>query len=277
MDNSSSLDPKEAKILVVDDDIAVRLAISRALQRVGYQVSDAESGEQALELMEDQTFDVVLTDIRMSGLTGVDLLAKIKEKSPDAIVILMTAFASLGSAVDSLRLGAHDYLLKPLSNQDIRQSVARGLERAYNLRRRRTLLDTIRSNIQELTDKEQQPAPRPAPVSNSLAASAPVMTIGPLTIIPGHYRIQVGEKSINLTPTEFDLLLYLAAHRGRIVPCAELVREVRGYTVEESEAREVIRPHISNLRGKLSQAGKEADLIDNVRGVGYRLSEPNSN
>jgi DNA-binding response OmpR family regulator len=102
----------------------------------------------------------------------------------------------------------------------------------------------------------------------------PTICSGPLTIFPGRYQIQVGDKSLNLTPTEFDLLLYLAAHRGRVVPCYELVREVRGYTVDESEAREVIRPHISNLRRKLEKAGQDPDLIVNVRGIGYRLSEP---
>ena len=72
---------------------------------------------------------------------------------------------------------------------------------------------------------------------------------------------------------EFDLLLYLAAHRGRIVSCHELVREVRGYAVAESEARGVIRPHVSNLRGKLKGMGVDADLLVNARGIGYRLSE----
>ena len=100
-----------------------------------------------------------------------------------------------------------------------------------------------------------------------------VMTLGPLTIYPGRYQISVEDQPIDLTPTEFDLLLYLAAHRGRVVSCHELVREVRGYTVDEAEAREVIRPHVSNLRRKLKQAGQDADLIVNVRGIGYRLSE----
>jgi DNA-binding response OmpR family regulator len=99
------------------------------------------------------------------------------------------------------------------------------------------------------------------------------MHLGPLTIYPGRYQISVQDRPIDLTPTEFDLLLYLAAHRGRVVSCHELVREVRGYAVDESEAREVIRPHVSNLRRKLKQAGDDADLIVNVRGIGYRLSE----
>jgi|SRR5581483_5960808 two-component system alkaline phosphatase synthesis response regulator PhoP len=270
--------PESAHILVVDDEGAIRYSISKTLQRVGYQVSAAASGEEALDMLAEQNFDVVLTDIRMPGLTGVELLARIKEKAPDAIVILMTGYASLGTAVESLRLGAHDYLIKPSSSQDIRQSVARGLERARNLQRRRLLLDAIQSNVKELTGNDLEHIPRADTLTSRSSApiQAPVttMTLGPLTIFPGRYQIQVGDKSLNLTPTEFDLLLYLAAHRGRVVPCYELVREVRGYTVDEAEAREVIRPHISNLRRKLEKAGQDPDLIVNVRGIGYRLSEP---
>ncbi|HLY27490.1 MAG TPA: response regulator transcription factor [Aggregatilineales bacterium] len=270
-------DPELSHILVVDDEGAIRYSIGKALQRVGYHVTEAASGEEALQLMADQDFEVVLTDIRMPGLSGVDLLAKIKEKAPDSIVILMTGYASLGTAVESLRMGAHDYLIKPSSNQDIRQSVARGLERARNLHRRRLLLDAIQHNVRELTTGLDGNAPGKA---NGIQSPGPVqapvtaMTLGPLTIYPGRYLIQVGDTQLGLTPTEFDMLLYLAAHRGRVVPCYELVREVRGYTVEESEAREVIRPHISNLRRKLEQAGQDPDLIVNVRGIGYRLAEP---
>ncbi|MCE7948353.1 MAG: DNA-binding response regulator [Chloroflexi bacterium CFX4] len=280
METRESVDPKEAHILVVDDEGAIRYSISKTLQRVGYQVSSAASGEEALAMLDETLFDVVLTDIRMPGLSGVELLAKIKERAPDAIVILMTAYASLGTAVEALRLGAHDYLIKPVTNQDIRQSVSRGLERAQNMRRRRALIEAIRNNVRELTEDihlNQQRASLPPPPSQPIQVPVTTMTIGPLTIFPGRYQIQVGENALNLTPTEFDLLLYLAAHRGRVVPCGELVREVRGYTAEESEAREVIRPHVSNLRRKLERGGQDPDLIVNVRGVGYRLSEPSTN
>lgn len=273
---------ENANVLVVDDEGAIRYSVSKTLQRVGYNVSEAASGEEALDIMKKQHCDVVLTDIRMPGLTGVELLRRIKEVAPDAIVILMTGYASLGTAVEALRLGAHDYLIKPSSSQDIRQSVARGVERARNLRRRRALLDAIRSNVSELTradvdvvraalgDLDAVPQKLAEPVEEPVTTN---MTLGPLTIYPGRYQIAVSDRPIDLTPTEFDLLLYLAAHRGRVVSCHELVREVRGYTVDETEAREVIRPHVSNLRRKLKQAGQDADLIVNVRGIGYRLSE----
>jgi DNA-binding response OmpR family regulator len=198
----------------------------------------------------------------------------------------MTAYPTLGTAVEALRLGAHDYLIKPSSSQDIKSSVARGVERARNLKRRRALLDAIKNSVFELSrggddlklldelgqainsDEDEVPMPIVTePVSDN------VMILGPLTIYTSRYQISVGDKPINLTPTEFDLLLYLAAHRGRVVSCHELVREVRGYAVDEAEAREVIRPHVSNLRRKLKEAGQDADVIVNVRGIGYRLSE----
>jgi two-component system, OmpR family, alkaline phosphatase synthesis response regulator PhoP len=271
-----------ANVLVVDDEGANRYSVSKTLQRVGYFVSEAASGEEALEVIKGQHFDVVLTDIRMPGLDGVELLRRIKEEAPDAIVILMTAYATLGTAVEALRLGAHDYLIKPSSNQDIRQSVSRGVERARNLKRRRSLLDAIRSDVFELTraDLEATTAVTadsasgtPRSSENITEPASTSMQLGPLTVYPGRYQIAVGDKDIDLTPTEFDLLLYLAAHRGRVVPCHELVREVRGYAVDEAEAREVIRPHVSNLRRKLKSAEQNADLIVNVRGIGYRLSE----
>jgi DNA-binding response OmpR family regulator len=279
------LNNETAHVLVVDDEGAIRYSVSKTLQRIGYEVDEASSGEEALEMMVKREYDVILTDIRMPGLTGVDLLKRIKDIGPDAIVILMTGYASLGTAVESLRLGAHDYLIKPSSSQDIRQSVSRGVERARNLRRRRALLDAIRSNVFELTradvealtavyeDEEQAPIEQRIDSMTGMESVNSNMTLGPLTIYPGRYQISVGDQPIDLTPTEFDLLLYLAAHRGRVVSCHELVREVRGYAVDEAEAREVIRPHVSNLRRKLKQTGQDADLIVNVRGIGYRLSE----
>lgn len=274
-----TINGEEAFILVVDDEGAIRYSISKTLQRVGYQVHTAASGEEALEMMQFQNYDVVLTDIRMPGLTGVELLAQIKKQAPDAVVILLTGYASLETAVESLRLGAHDYLVKPSSSQNIRQSVAEGIERARNMRHRRVLLQTIRNNVEELTGERLEEESSDSRASQTSAAGTPVvtpvttMTIGPLTIYPGRYQISVGDQPIDLTPTEFDLLLYLAAHRGRVVPCSELVREVRGYTLDEHEAREVIRPHVSNLRRKLKSSGQNPNIIVNVRGIGYRLSE----
>ena len=275
-----SVNEEQAYVLVVDDEGAIRYSITKTLQRVGYHVEAAASGEEALEMMKNQNYDVVLTDIRMPGLTGVELLRRIKEEAPDAVVILLTGYASLETAIESLRLGAHDYLVKPSSSQDIRNSVAQGVERARNLRNRRALLRSIRDNVEQLTgeqvelERPETPAAGKAAPAGSTPVVTPVttMTIGPLTIYPGRYQISVGDEPIDLTPTEFDLLLYLAAHRGRVVPCSAGARGARLW-LEEHEAREVIRPHVSNLRRKLKSSGQNPNIIVNVRGIGYRLAE----
>ncbi len=279
MTSTTSITQEAAYILVVDDEGANRYSVSKTLQKVGYMVSEAANGEEALDMIARQAFDVVLTDIRMPGIDGIELLRRIREQAPEVIVILMTAYATLGNAVEALRLGAHDYLIKPSSNADIRQSVARGVERARNLKRRRNLLDAIKSDVYELAvsdvtlQKTNDEKVKPTVDTLSEADMNASMQLGPMLLFPKRYQISIEEKQIDLTPTEFDLLLYLAAHRGRVVTCSELVREVRGYAVEEVEAREVIRPHVSNLRRKLKEVSTEADLIVNVRGIGYRLNE----
>lgn len=281
-----------AHILVVDDEGPNRYSISKNLQRVGYTVTEAASGPEALEYLTANEFDVVLTDIKMPGMDGVELLRHIKTESPEAVVILMTGYASLPSAVEALRLGAHDYFIKPGSMNDLRAAIARGVERSRNMRRRRMLLESIRSEVFELDQIDAvsvgpavgaMPTPG-APMGTTVTSGGyakrwdepevgSVMQLGPLTVYPGRYQISADDQQIDLTPTEFDLLLYLGAHSGRVVPCHELVREVRSYAVDETEAREVIRPHISNLRRKLKQAGQNPELIVNVRGVGYRLND----
>src|SRR5690606_37994007 len=198
---------ESANVLVVDDEGAIRYSVSKTLQRVGYNVAEAASGEEALEMLSRQSFDVVLTDIRMPpGLDGVELVRRIKETDSDTIVILMTGYPSLSTAVDALRLGAHDYLIKPSSSQDIRQSVANGVERARNLKRRRMLLDAIRNNVQELSRSDVDISPstngsdesrQRVPETASESTVNSVMTLGPLTIYPGRYQIAVGDRPID--------------------------------------------------------------------------------
>ena len=271
------------RLLLVDGDGVSRYTVSKALQRVGYMVCEAGSGQAALERFAQGDVDLVVSEIDLPGMSGIALLQAIKSRSQDSIVILMAESVSVETAVDALRFGARDLLVRPYSSEDIRHSVERGIATARSLRRRRRLLDTIERTVADLArevamdageidaaDNELARAPRGA----SAAAHRNVIELGPLSVLPGKYQIEAGGQSASLTPTEFDLLLYLAAHRGRVASCHELVREVRGYATDEEEAREVIRPHVSNLRRKLKALG-DIDLIVNVRGVGYRLAEIN--
>lgn len=268
------------RLLLVDDDGVNRYTVSKALQRVGYLVTEVDSGEAALERYDISDFDLVLSEIDLPGISGIEVLKGIKQQSPDAMVILMTEAAQLDMALQALRFGARDFLIKPCSSEDIQESVERGIENARSLTRRRRLLDTLERTVAELLREVSEIedtadfdfTPGGAAIRERMPPRGNTISLGPLSVLPGKYQIESADQSIGLTPTEFDLLLYLAAHRSRVVSCHELVREVRGYHAEEAEAREVIRPHVSNLRRKLRRLG-DIELIVNVRGIGYRLGE----
>lgn len=269
------------RLLLVDDDGVNRYTVSKALQRVGYMVAEVGGGAAALDRIASGDFDLILSEIDLQDMSGIALLQAIKNHSPDVIVILMAESVSVETAILSLRCGASDLLVKPFSSEDIRESVERGIEKARSLRRRRRLLNTIERTVSDLAREvaaaagasfEGSDETESVPRRSGIAPRGNVIGLGPLSVLPGKYQITAGERSVSLTPTEFDLLLYLAAHRSRVASCHELVREVRGYLTDETEAREVIRPHVSNLRRKLKGLG-DIDLIVNVRGVGYRLGD----
>jgi DNA-binding NtrC family response regulator len=133
---------KEAhKLLIVEDDAYLRDTLATFLTRAGYQVASAHDGREALDLVDKDLPDLVLTDIHMSGMGGLELLAEIKSRYPETVVIMMTAFSSIDTAVEAMRRGAEDYLSKPLQLADAQMSVERALERR-NLRARVALLET---------------------------------------------------------------------------------------------------------------------------------------
>ena len=270
------------QVLLVDHNGVNRYTVSKALQRVGYIVAEASFADQALDMLSQQHYDLILTEIHLPEIDGIEFLRRIKAQSPDAVVILITGDPSVETAVQALRGGAQDYLVKPCSSEDIRVAVDRGIARARLLMRRRRMIDAIERNVFELarevaesaaTADDKDLAPISQQARDQAASAANALVVGPLSLVPGRYQIADGAHSISLTPTEFDLLAYLAAHRNRVVSCQELVNEVRGYGTDETEAREVMRPHVSNLRRKLRQLGQYGKLVVNVRGIGYRLGE----
>jgi DNA-binding NtrC family response regulator len=111
------------RILLVDDQKSLRRSLSLMLQGAGFETDEAESGEQALSCLGSQTYSLVITDLRMEGMSGVDLLREIKRANPGLPVILITAYGSIDSAVDAMRLGAFDYLTKPFREQDILEKI----------------------------------------------------------------------------------------------------------------------------------------------------------
>jgi DNA-binding NtrC family response regulator len=129
------------KLLIVEDDAHLRETLTAFLSRVGYRVAAAHDGREAMEVLDKELPDLVLTDIHMSGMGGLELLGEVKARYPETIVIIMTAFSSIDTAVEAMRRGAEDYLSKPLQLADAQMSIERALERR-SLRSRVTQLET---------------------------------------------------------------------------------------------------------------------------------------
>src|SRR6185369_3195771 len=127
------------RILVVDDELSMREFLSILLEREGYDVSVAGSAEEALRMMESALFDLVLSDVNMPGLSGIELLARIKHMSPETAVLMLTAFSAAEQAVEAMKLGAYDYICKPFKNEEIKQLIKNALEK-QGLRRENILL-----------------------------------------------------------------------------------------------------------------------------------------
>ncbi len=145
------------RILVVDDEEGLRNIISQVLTDTGYDVTTASSGEAALEIFKNTPFPIVMTDVFMQQMTGIDLLHEIKALNPNTQVVIMTSNASLESAQAALRSGAYDYLTKPFEDLDAISSViSRAAEKVELIRQNETMVDRLKTNTHELEQLNKQ-------------------------------------------------------------------------------------------------------------------------
>jgi DNA-binding response OmpR family regulator len=252
----------KANILVVDDELAARQTLAEILRLEGYQVTMAENGKAAIELMEGDDYDLMLLDIKMPGMGGVDVLKKAVKISPECKVIILTAHGALDSAIEAVKQGAHDYLLKPASTNEILASVSRGVVERTDSDRRRWLIEQLESSLQQLKDVEGIEQSQ-QPISSVVALSSGVK------VDLDRREIWFEDVRVNLTPTEGKLMKVLIENRGRVLSHQELVLLVQGYKTSDWEAPEILRPLVSRLRRKLSAFPGGRDWILNVRGTGY--------
>src|SRR5216684_4324778 len=124
----------QSPILIVDDDKAFRVATMALLRDEGYNVRLAKSADEAQQVLETESFDLIVTDLVMEGRNGIDLLQHIKKKMPDATVIMVTGFGSIQTAVEAMQHGAYDYLLKPCNNEELLIKIRRALDERSRLK-----------------------------------------------------------------------------------------------------------------------------------------------
>lgn len=225
------------KIVVVDDDALLRRSLAFNLERAGYQVQTAANAEDALGLVRRDRPDLVLLDIGLPGIDGLDALKQFREQLGLA-VILLTARRREFDQVLGLELGADDYVTKPFD------------------------LDVLLARIKAVLRRMQPPA-----VSSPLESGP--LAVGDLVIDLAAHTVTVGARVVDLSPREFDLLVALAADSGRLVTTDDLLGQVWGAEYEGQP--QVVYVHIRWLREKLEENPTEPRRIITVRGLGYKL------
>jgi DNA-binding response OmpR family regulator len=246
-------------ILVVDDEETIRMALADALESQSYVVMQAGSADEAMKLVDEREFDIALIDLRMPGeLDGMDLMDALRSQDDPTDVIILTAYGTLDTSLDAMRQGVFDYLLKPVATQKVIDTVERCLERRRSQQQRKRMLGEIENLIGKLKAFDALPGEQPMK-----SASLTVDFQKRLVVREGQY--------VSLTPTEFDLLAYLAMHANRVISARELVEGVHGYAVEEEEARPIVRVNIRRLRQKIEADPSNPAYIQTVRDHGYRF------
>lgn len=257
----------KGRLLVVDDEPAMRRTLRDLLRLEGYEVRTAQDGGEALRILAEEKFDLMILDLRMPGLSGTEVLRQLSTMGVDVGVIVLTGHGSMESAIEALRRRAYDYLLKPISPEALLESVARGVVRVRRERRQRALYEQLERMLIQMLQIEE--------MGQGKGKSDFVPTVVELpngvVLDLGRRRLRYQGQDIHLAPSESRLLQVLLMHRGEVMSHQALVDAVRGYQVNEWEAPEIMRPIVSRLRRKLAALPKGRQWIVNVRGVGYML------
>lgn len=223
------------RILVVDDDRAVREALRRALALAGYEVQLAEDGEQALERIVHAVPDAVVLDVGLPAIDGLEVCRRVRRLGSRVPILILTARDEVADRIDGLDVGADDYMIKPFDVGELKARLRALLRRA------------------------------------NPEADVGALSFGELKLDPARHGAQVGETFVELTRTEYQLLEVLMLNPRQVLSHSLIYDRVWGY--DFGPASNALRVYVGYLRRKLQAAGA-GDLIHTVRGVGYALREP---
>ena len=265
---------RRARLLVVDDEANLRAGLRDILSLMGYYVEEAASGHEALKLLESMPYDLMVLDIRMPGMDGTEVMHRARQTRPDLSIIVLTAHASLESAIAAVKSDAVDYMLKPFNIEDLATTISKALqERAEQLHRQQLLnlignaLNTLDQTKKSATPSSSPPPP-PTPPERFLYA-------GPLTL-DRQKRLAVMQgalpRTVELTEGETAILAALMEQPNQVLSCSQLVHAAMGYDLDEQETQNQVRLYVFRLRRKLEANPSDPRLIRTVRGRGYFLS-----
>ncbi|WP_243290106.1 response regulator transcription factor [Bacillus sp. FJAT-47783] len=231
---------QEGKILVVDDEERIRRLLKMYLERENYQIEEAENGDEALEMALNQNYDLIILDIMMPGMDGVEVCRLIREKKATPIIML-TAKGEEANRVHGLEAGADDYIVKPFSPREVVLRVKAILRRSS-----------------------------PTSYLKTDATAKNIIVFPYLTIDHDAHRVTAGGNEVNLTPKEYELLYFLAKSPDKVYDREKLLKEVWQY--EFFGDLRTVDTHVKRLREKLNKVSPEAaKMIVTVWGVGYKF------
>ena len=237
----------KSNILVVDDEPVARQSLSDILRLEGYIVNAVPNGQAAVEYVRTHPVELMVVDLRMPGMDGLEVVQVVNQVSPETEVILLTAFGTTESAIQALRLRIHDYLLKPVPPAQVVNSVKKGLTR-----------------------REARLKMRGGSASMDVEEGLAEFSLKDGTHIDlSRRQVRKKDQIVHLTPAEGRLLRVLIENPGKVYSHRELVLLVQGYDTSQREAPEILRPLVSRLRHKLDAFPALSDRIVSVRGTGY--------
>jgi len=258
-------------ILIVDDEKSICTSLRDVLAHDGHRVLSVTNGATALQILAHEAVDLIVLDLNMPEMNGLELMHIIHTQWPLTVIVILTGYGTLDSALSALRHGVHDYLLKPVSPDEIKSSIRQGLEKRQRMLRRNKLLTHIENNVRELTQDHIQGVLALDPLSKSIPPA--VIQTDNLVIDLQQHRAMLNSHEIDLTPTEFNTLVVLVENRERVMSYTSIVQETHGYACSKQEARALIKTHISHLRQKLEFHTQNPCPIVNIRSVGYMWSD----
>jgi DNA-binding response OmpR family regulator len=260
-------------VLIIDDEASLRQTMARILLRAGFEVTTVASGQESFSVLNDHSFDMVYLDLRLPDMSGLDILKTIRAMFPDMPIILFTAQPDLHSAVEALRRGATDYLMKPLKPEVVIERTRLVIGEQNKKKRRRAILQQMEQLQAELDalDAVEVPEKQAAGLPPTGSLSDRFIRRGPLNLDLHTRRVMVNNHPVSLAPTSFDYLLVLARHSPNVVDYQTLVAEAQGYESEAREAQELTKWHIHNIRQAIETDARNPVHIITIRGSGYRL------
>lgn len=263
----------QRNILIVDDDTNLGLTLSFILKKEGYLVHLSENAMKALQILMEQQVDLMFLDLNMPKMSGIELLTEIHRLYPTLPVFILTAHASLESAIQAVRLGARDYLIKPIDPPALLERVRSIFDELEQPVRKREVVNQIQNLLNEL----QQLEGLEATPTSILAAVPPTETTrflqkGPFSMDLHARHALLNNKYLPVSGIYFDYLVTLIRYAPRSVSYKTLVKEAQGYEVTGAEARDLARWRIHELRKIIETDPQKPDYILTVRGEGYRLA-----